>query len=289
MPVNFKNTLLNIGKGALAASATTAAVTALNKFGGGGNFAQQASTALKTIAPGAAKVLEKQSNRIEAGSSETTPQVMGQLGANSSGSPEGKDWRVRISLADGANFFYKGNPGVMAPLIKHGELPGVVFPYNPNISLSHTAKYTSQSYTHSNYPSQFYESSEVSAISIDGEFGCQTDEEAQYLLGAVYFFRACTKMWFGASTRAGTPPPIVFLDGYGEHYFPHVPCVITSFAHTMPQDVDYISTKPSGGGTRMPTLSSIQLSLMPVYSRRRVSEFNLDAFASGALINKGFI
>ena len=32
MPVNFKNTLLNIGKGALAASATTAAVTALYAF-----------------------------------------------------------------------------------------------------------------------------------------------------------------------------------------------------------------------------------------------------------------
>jgi hypothetical protein len=96
-------------------------------------------------------------------------------------------------------------------------------------------------------------------------------------------------MWFGQSTRAGTPPPIVFLDGYGEHYFPHVPCVITSFAHTMPPEVDYISTKPAGGGTRMPTLSNIQLSLMPVYSRRRTTEFNLDDFAAGSLINKGFI
>ena len=289
MPSIFKNSIMNAAKSAVNSAGVAAGIGALNSFGGGGNFAQQASSLLKPVAPGVATVLQKQSARQEAESTTGDPTEVSQLGANSSGSPEGKDWRIRISLADGANFFYKGNAGVMAPLIKHGELPGVIFPYNPTISLSHTAKYNSQSYTHSNYPAQFYEASEVSAISIDGEFSVQTDTEAQYLLGAVYFFRACTKMWFGQSTRAGTPPPIVFLDGYGEHYFPHVPCVITSFAHTMPPEVDYISTKPAGGGTRMPTLSNIQLSLMPVYSRRRTTEFNLDDFAAGSLINKGFI
>ena len=289
MPSIFKNSIMNAAKSAVTSAGVAAGIGALNSFGGGGNFAKQASSLLKPVAPGVADVLQKQSARQEAESTTGNPTEVSKLGANSSGSPEGKDWRVRISLADGANFFYKGNAGVMAPLIKHGELPGVVFPYNPSISLSHTAKYNSQSYTHSNYPAQFYEASEVTAISIDGEFSVQTDTEAQYLLGAVYFFRACTKMWFGQSTRAGTPPPIVFLDGYGEHYFPHVPCVITSFAHTMPTEVDYISTKPVGGGTRMPTLSNIQLSLMPVYSRRRTTEFNLDDFAAGSLINKGFI
>lgn len=292
MAVTLKNAITNVAKSAVSAAAVTAGISALNGFGGGGNFAKQASAMLKAVSPGAAAVLQKQAGRAGATSTTGNPSEVSQLGANSSGSYEGKDWRIRVSLADGANFFYKGNAGVMAPLIKHGELPGVIFPYNPNITLSHTAKYSSQSYTHSNYPSQFYEASEVSAINIDGEFSVQTDQEAQYLLAAVYFFRACTKMWFGASTRAGTPPPIVFLDGYGDHYFPHVPCVITNFAHTMPQDVDYISTKPGAladSGTRMPTMSSISLSLMPVYSRRRTTEFNLDEFAAGNLINKGFI
>ena len=32
----------------------------------------------------------------------------------------------------------------------------------------------------------------------------------------------------------------MFLDGYGSHYFPHVPCVVTQFSHTLPPDADYI-------------------------------------------------
>ena len=59
-------------------------------------------------------------------------------------------------------------------------------------------------------------------------------------MAAIYFFRAATKMFFGQGANVGNPPPIVFLDGYGSHYFPHVPCVITTFQHTMPAEVDYI-------------------------------------------------
>ena len=47
-------------------------------------------------------------------------------------------------------------------------------------------------------------------------------------------------MFFGQGAKAGNPPPIVYLDGYGSHYFPHVPCVITNFTHNLPNDVDYI-------------------------------------------------
>jgi hypothetical protein len=38
---------------------------------------------------------------------------------------------------------------------------------------------------------------------------------------------------------------MVFLDGYGSHYFPHVPGVITSFTHTMSSDVDYVEVPVS--------------------------------------------
>ena len=134
----------------------------------------------------------------------------------------------------------------------------------------------------------------MSSIQLDGEFSCQTQTEAKYLLAVVYFLRGCTKMWFGKSQRAGTPPPMVFLNGFGQDYFPNVPCVVTNFTHAMPNDVDYIAT--SNGPTttdprpptRMPTNSNIQVSLQPIYSRRTLHEnFNLDEFAAGALVNKG--
>jgi hypothetical protein len=228
------------------------------------------------------------------------------------------DWRVRISLATGANIFYKATGTdqneLMRPLI---ETNGVVWPYTPGITVTHTANYGSASLTHSNYPVHFYNYSEVSDISISGEFTVQSQDEGRYLMAAVYFFRSATKMFFGSGANVGNPPPIVFLDGYGSHYFPHVPCVITSFAHTLPSDVDYISvditsselvttsTGParnisqnggiSGGrtrelrtvttSTRVPTLSTIAVTVKPMYSRKNLHErFNLDQFAAGRLL-----
>jgi hypothetical protein len=151
------------------------------------------------------------------------------------------DWRVRLSLADGANIFYK-DPGVnfntiMTPLI---ETNGVIWPYTPSIQVSHVANYSTAVLTHSNYSAHFYNNSDVSDITISGDFTVQSQEEGQYLMAAIYFLRASTKMFFGQGANIGNPPPILFLDGYGSHYFPHVPCVITNFTHNLSNDVDYV-------------------------------------------------
>jgi hypothetical protein len=228
------------------------------------------------------------------------------------------DWRVRISLADGANIFYKSTGSnqneLMRPLI---ETNGVIWPYTPAITVTHSATYNQTNLTHSNYNPSFYHHSDVSDISISGEFTVQSQDEGRYLMAAVYFFRSATKMFFGQGANVGNPPPIVFLDGYGSHYFPHVPCVITSFAHTLPADVDYISvditssemvttsTGParnisqnggiSGGrtrelktvttSTRVPTMSTIAVTVKPMYSRKNLHDrFNLDRFAAGLLL-----
>jgi hypothetical protein len=106
--------------------------------------------------------------------------------------------------------------------------------------VNHNAGYSTAHLTHSNYPAHFYNSSEVADIQVSGDFTVQNMEDGQYLLAAVYFFRSATKMFFGQGSNVGNPPPIVFLDGYGSHYFPHVPCVITQFSHTLPSEVDYI-------------------------------------------------
>jgi len=272
-------------------------------------------------------------------------------------SPAEDDWRVRISLADKSTIFYKEAGllynALMAPLI---ETNGVVFPYTPSITMGHSANYSSQALTHSNYPAQFYTNSEVNDIQISGDFTVQSPEEGQYLMAAVYFFRAATKMFFGQGSNAGNPPPIVFLDGYGSHYFPHVPCVITNFSHQLSSDVDYINvpmttttledvalaepnanigsvqnvdpgivpgllnssntrrTTSSGAvlgvdapdfttrrtqqyktiesSTRVPTSSTISITLRTVYSRKNLHDrFDLDKFAKGQLLadkDKGY-
>ena len=114
-------------------------------------------------------------------------------------------------------------------------------------------------------------------------------------MAVIHFFRAASKMFFGSSDsgNAGSPPPILFLNGFGQSYFPNVPVILTSFSHTMPEDVDYITyTNTSGySSARIPTMSTISLVLVPQYSRSESATFNLDKFASGELLSqgKGFI
>ncbi len=221
------------------------------------------------------------------------------------------DWRVKVSINPTASILYKdSNPGILKIL---GETDGVIFPYVPSVTVSHSANYGSTPLTHTNYANFFYESSSVAAISITADFTVQNSKEAEYFLAIIYFFRACTKMFYGESgDYQGSPPPIVYLDGYGAHYLPHVPCVVTSFSHTMPPDVDYIEyatafqdssgyTYDSLGNpvsetgaseqslpsrTRVPTASQFSLTLQPVYSRTAQRQFDYAAFARGDLISK---
>jgi len=205
------------------------------------------------------------------------------------------DWRVRISMQPAtAAYFYNASNMVTKPLV---ETKGVIFPYTPQVQVIHSAKYGSQPLTHSNYPAYFYDYSEVQAITISGEFTVQNAKEGQYLMAAIHFFRSCTKMFYGNEALAGTPPPMVFLDGYGSSYFPHVPCVLQQFTHTMGADVDYIevpigvdvtqgpvNTNLVGIKTRLPTTSNISIQLQPVYSRTNIADnFTLTDYAQGFL------
>jgi hypothetical protein len=236
-----------------------------------------------------------------------------------------QDWRVRISLAPNANYFYADTtntllsplwrlPGGIGPGsnsivsnlaslagIGGASRIGVIFPYTPQVQITHSATYSEQALTHSNYKNYFYDNSSVSAISLTGEFTVQSVDEGQYLLASIYFFRSITKMFFGADPEAGNPPPIVYLNGYGQYYLPNVPCVITSFSHTMPADVDYIDvpepyatntgynpqvTSARLNSTRLPTTSTVTVALQPVYSRVAQSQgFSLRDFSRGALVN----
>jgi hypothetical protein len=149
----------------------------------------------------------------------------------------------------------------------------VEFPVTPQITITDAAKYASAGLVHINYSMQFYESSETSSIQVNGEFPIQNEKEGMILLAAIHLLRASTKMFWGF----GAPPPLVFLNGYGDGYMKDVPCVITNFTHTMPEDKDYI---PCNGG-RVPTLSTIQVQLQPVYSRNMLESLDISQIASG--------
>ena len=150
------------------------------------------------------------------------------------------DWRVRLSLAPSAGYLYKAqNPGILGPLQK---TDGVIFPYVPQIQVTYAAHYDPAELTHSNYKIFQYKNSSVDQISITCDFTAQDNDEANYLLAVIHFFRSVTKMFYGQDEipKPGTPPPLCYISGMGDFQFDRHPLVISSFNYNLPNDVDYI-------------------------------------------------
>jgi hypothetical protein len=230
------------------------------------------------------------------------------------------DWRIRLSLADTANYLYKtaGKTDILYPLV---ATDGVVFPYSPTINTSYRANYDPSELTHSNYKMFFYKNSSVDDISITADFTAQDTAEANYMLAVIHFFKSATKMFYGQDTapRAGTPPPLLYLTGYGHHQFENHPLLLTNFTYNLPNDVDYIragsnatwggadiaktSSRLASAGlqpggvakpasfsglaskdkvTYLPTKIQITLGLVPVVTRNDISKnFSLKDYAAG--------
>jgi len=195
-----------------------------------------------------------------------------------------KDWRVKISN----DFIYTNNP-VMDPLTQTG---GLIFPYLPTITMSHSASYETIATSHTNYPFYAYKSSQVDDITITGQFTVQSEEEARYWLAAVHFLRTVTKMYFGQGSNLGNPPPICKLDGYGDFVYNNVSVVVKSFSVNLDKEVDYLAAQIDANagsvkGTNVsyvPTLSTITVVVAPVYSREKIKSFDLAAFSRGELV-----
>jgi len=150
------------------------------------------------------------------------------------------DWRVRLSLAESANYLYRSvDPGILKPL---WATQGVIFPYTPAINVTYGATYNSVVPTHSNYKIFQYESSNVDNITLTCDFTAQDSFEANYVLAVIHFFKSVTKMFYGQdeNPKPGTPPPLCFLSGLGMYQFNRHPLAITNFTYNLPSDVDYI-------------------------------------------------
>ena len=231
-----------------------------------------------------------------------------------SGRSDAKDWRVRLQIPAGASALQKailGDGGLdtnelLAPLRKN-DLNGIFWPLTPSVTIQHSASYNPLAQTHSNFPFQAYQNSQVDSINIIGEFPVQNSEDAKHWVATVNFLRTVTKMFFGKDQDLkGNPPPILHLSGYGDHMYNKVPVVVNTFNLELRQGIDYISTKQTeeyGQGfvdpnlaaaieagesqTWAPTLSNISVLVTPIYSRDSVKNFSLSEFARGQLSGKG--
>jgi len=206
---------------------------------------------------------------------------------------DASDWRVSISVPD--VLLTEGD--ILAPLRESSGSSAfntgnrMIFPFNPTVILSHSANYSQVQPTHTNYPYNAYESSQVDAITITGEFYQENENDARYWIACLHFLRSATKMFYGGSDPLGNPPVVCRLNGYGKHVLNNMPVVITNFTTDLPVDVDYIQCTVNGLPNYVPTQSSITVTLQPQYARRSQSGFSLNQYAGGGHINgpEGFV
>lgn len=150
------------------------------------------------------------------------------------------DWRVRLSIPRWQSF---QNSPVLKPLKDAG---GLIFPYTPQIQIQTGAKYTPGNTVHTNYQFNAYKNSDPGTITITAPMNVEDPTQALYWIAAVHYLRSAAKMFSGSDPKAGNPPPIVFLNGYGQYVFKNIPVAISSFNTTLPMDCDYIATDVVG-------------------------------------------
>lgn len=167
---------------------------------------------------------------------------------------------------------------------------GIYFPVTPSIKQDIKANWQPTNVQHSNYAIYSYSGSDSGTISVSGQFPVQTQQEAFSWLATIHALRALTKMRTGNDVVPGSPPPVCRFYAYGPDIYNGVPVVIGSFSIDLPNDVDYLTGfNLEGFETKVPVLSSISITLIPVYSRRELSRFSVDGFIRGDRGLEGFV
>ena len=201
---------------------------------------------------------------------------------------EEKDFRTRLVVP--VNYMFSQDfqwpAGSPYPFKK-----GITFPFTPVITQEWSANYSTLNPTHSNYSLHFYKHSSVGPISVSGKFAVQNKLDAVTWLQTVHSLRALTKMQFGKDLNKGLPPPVCRFFAYGELQYNNVPVVVQSVRVDLPDSVDYYAAdinrdrldkdKPISG-TMVPTLSTITINLLPMYSRAELLNLaHVDDYMAG--------
>jgi hypothetical protein len=170
------------------------------------------------------------------------------------------------------------------------ETEGMLFPYTPAISVSQAVNWDPIALIQNNYDVNAYQRTPSVNISVTGTFTTQTQREGEYLMAVLHFLRTVTKSYFGEIDReagkAGTPPPVLYFDGYGDFMFRYIPVVVKSYSYAFDESVDSnVFTAKNGMRAKLPAKMTITMELgMQMNMNRQRKEFSLDKFRTGELM-----
>jgi hypothetical protein len=247
----------------------------------GSNLIQTVSNGLKT--------LNTLVNKLPAGAQPVVPTAASVSVKNASGEVVDTDMRVRIVIPPSYVTDITGR------LLNSNFDGQIIFPYTPFISTGFKANYSHVTPVHSNYAQYFFTNSEVSPININAKMTVQNESDAATYISIIHCLRALTKMKYGGSTGdsdSGAPPPVCRLYGHGAMMFDNIPVVIASFSTEYADNVDYYTYNKRGifpqgvDATQLPTLSTLSLSLYPVYSRAEQQKFSVSGYLKDQTFRK---
>lgn len=204
---------------------------------------------------------------------------------SSSVARESSDPRVRLKAQSISVY----GDGIMSIL---KDTNGLMFPYTPTIQVSQDVNYATMAMTHANTDYHSYTNTPNVSISLTGKFTVQNQREGRYALAALHFLRTASKMHFGesdaAAGKAGLPPPVLLLHGYGTYMFNNIKVLLRNHSYSFDDNVDMVNVAVANGSARLPALFTVSISLVvqqtPQAMRKR---FSLDEFRSGALLEQG--
>ena len=147
-----------------------------------------------------------------------------------------------------------GNDHALAPLNK---TDGLVFPFLPSITETHSVSYDASSLVHTNEQYNTYRDTKNVEISLSNcIFTCDTIENAQYALAAIMFFRSYTKMDYGVtradrsqpySPATGRPPSPMWFSALGKFGYDNVPVILNGCSiPTADPDIDLVAVPNPG-------------------------------------------
>jgi hypothetical protein len=201
------------------------------------------------------------------------------------------DKRVRLSMMPNSpEIFYRDSNNTLLSILSSTN--GVLFPFQPTVTISYSANYDHQEVTHSNFVYHAYKNSEIKAIDLTCDFPVRTPYEGQYVIAAEHFLRSLTLMFTGMDTNVGSggidlsgaPPMVVNLSGMGFGGLDDIPVAITNVTTTYPDNVDYVTISIPGLKNelaKVPTQMTITISAIPMFSRSYASAFGVEDFSNG--------
>jgi len=229
---------MSINLGQSLQSNISAAQNAIGSIGSSVNTAQNLKAALSSSYSSGGVLSAIRSVNIPA-AGEAVGDLMSAV-SSFGGDANSDDWRVRLSLANWITF--KSSP-VLAPLKEAG---GLIFPYTPQITISNSATYSTIQTVHTNYTFRSYRNSDPGQIQIIAPMNVEDSTQALYWIAALHYLRSLTKMFTGNDPKAGNPPPIIYLNGYGNYVFKNIPVVVTKIDVQLNAECDYIGCNVVG-------------------------------------------